>query len=133
MFHWCDSENLQVQTCSSEQYNASHVISLSSTQHPVLKYLNQQALYTWNCTSSPTAAVGVSAAEPSLFLFSVSQKCLDCGNLAFRTLRVDQSSRLLQLYSTPQLLPCCVGLCFLIFSVSAKIYRCTPCTLMLLL
>lgn len=43
MFYWCDSENLQVQTCSSEQYSASHFLSLSTTQHPALKYLKQHS------------------------------------------------------------------------------------------
>lgn len=38
---------------------------------------------------------------------------------------------LLQLYSAPQWPPCCVGLCFLIFSVSAYGYRSKPRLLML--
>lgn len=90
--------------------------------------LRQHAVCPLPCTSSPAAAVDVSAAGPS---FHVSQKCLGCGQLAYTLLRAAQNSRLLQLYSAPQWPPCCVGLCFLIFSVSAYSYRSKPCLLML--
>lgn len=97
----------------------------------VVIYCRMGSVYPLNCTNSPTAAVDGSAAGPSLFLINVSQNRLDCGQLAFRIPRAAQISRLLQLFSAPQALPCCVGLCFLIFSVSAYSYRSKPCTLML--
>lgn len=72
-----------------------------------------------------------SAAGPSLFLFSVSEKHLGCGRSALRILTASQNSRLLQLFSAPHSPACCVEPCFLIFPVSASSYRSKLCTLML--
>lgn len=121
-------------------------------QHPALKYSNQLApfpLRTWWLCDLQQRVLCLSYTLYQFPHCSCRWVCgwtllvpLPCFSEMFElwvtavvskptALRAAQNSSLLQLYSAPQWLPCCVGLCVLIFLVSAYRYWSKPCSLML--
>ncbi len=127
-----------MQRCSCDQGNASHFLSLSTTQCLPLKRSDQSALFPLHaywlwCMAAWALFVHYPAPAPPLQLWKalrldlVPLQCF-LEMLWSVILRAAQNSRLLQLLSAPQWLSGCVKLCFLIFSVFAYSHRSKPCS-----